>query len=76
LNTHNNRSFPKQFFSFWEFFLRVTFAAALGQHDQDVIEMNEVRRRASGRVQRTALIVAHMIDGPGHPTGDSVRSPL
>ena len=32
--------------------------------------MNEVRRRASGRVQRAALKVATMIDEPGHPTGD------
>jgi hypothetical protein len=44
------------------------------EHDEDVIEMNEVRRRASRRVQRAALKVARMIDEPGHSTGHSVRS--
>ncbi len=39
------------------------------EHDQDVIQMNEVRRRASGRVQRRTTRVACMIDEPGHPTG-------
>jgi hypothetical protein len=39
------------------------------EHDQHVIQMNEVRRRASGPVQRAAPKVAAMIDETGHPTG-------
>jgi hypothetical protein len=42
------------------------------KHDEDVTEMNEVLRCASGQVQRAALRVASMIDGPGHPTGHLV----
>jgi hypothetical protein len=42
------------------------------EHDDYVIQMNEVHRSASGRVQRTAAKVAAMIDGPGHPTGHLV----
>jgi hypothetical protein len=34
--------------------------------------MNEVRRCASGWVQRATLKVAAMIDEPGHPTGHLV----
>jgi hypothetical protein len=45
------------------------------EHDQDVIQMNEVRCCASGQVQRAAPKVEGMIDEPGHPTGHS-RSPL
>jgi hypothetical protein len=33
------------------------------------MQMNEVRRRASPRVQRATHKVARMIDEPGHPTG-------
>jgi hypothetical protein len=33
------------------------------------MEMNEVRHRASGWVQRATASFAPMIDGPGHPTG-------
>jgi hypothetical protein len=33
------------------------------------MQMNEVRRRASPRVQRVTHKVARMIDEPGHPTG-------
>jgi hypothetical protein len=39
------------------------------EHDQHVIQMNEVRRRASAQVQRAARKVARTIDEPGHPTG-------
>ena len=42
------------------------------EHDEDVTEMNEVRRCASGRVQRAASKLASMIDGPGHSTGQLV----
>ena len=42
------------------------------QHDEDVMEMNEVHRRASGWVQHAAAKFASMIDEPGHPTGDPV----
>jgi hypothetical protein len=31
--------------------------------------MNEIRRRASGWVQRGDVTVARMIDEPGHATG-------
>jgi len=33
------------------------------------MQMNEVRRRASPRVQRATHKVARTIDEPGHPTG-------
>jgi hypothetical protein len=42
------------------------------EHDEDVMEMNEIRPRASGRVQRATPKVAAMIDGSGHPTGHPV----
>jgi hypothetical protein len=42
------------------------------EHDEDVTDMNEVRRRASRWVQRAALKVAAMIDEPGQPTGHLV----
>jgi hypothetical protein len=42
------------------------------QHDEHVIQMNEVHRCASGWVQRAARKVAAMIDEPGHPTGHLV----
>jgi hypothetical protein len=38
------------------------------------MQMNEVRRRASGSVQRREISVACMIDEPGHPTGHLVIS--
>lgn len=41
-------------------------------HDEDVMEMNEVRRCASGRVQPAPANLPSMIDGPGHPTGHLV----
>ena len=45
------------------------------EHDEHVIQMNEVRRRASGWVHRAAAKVVRMISEPGHPTGDP-RDPL
>jgi hypothetical protein len=45
------------------------------EHDKHVIEMNEVRHRASGWVQRALAKVVCMISEPGHPTGDP-RDPL
>jgi hypothetical protein len=36
------------------------------EHDQDVTEMNEVRRCASGQVQRAAASFIRMIGEPGH----------
>jgi hypothetical protein len=36
------------------------------QHDEDVIQMNEVHRGASGWVQRAPPKVVRMIDKPGH----------
>jgi hypothetical protein len=46
--------------------------AWLPEHDEDVIQMNEVHRRASAWVQRAAPKVVRMIDEPGHPTGPLV----
>jgi hypothetical protein len=41
----------------------------MGEHDEHVIQMNEVYHRASGWVQRRDVTVARMIDEPGHATG-------
>jgi len=38
------------------------------QHDEHVIQMNEVHRCASVGVQRATFKVASMINEPGHPT--------
>jgi hypothetical protein len=45
------------------------------EHDKHVIEMNEVRRRASGWVQGALAKFVCMISEPGHLTGHS-RDPL
>jgi len=39
------------------------------EHDEHVIQMNEVHHCASGWVQPAPRNVASMIDEPGHPTG-------
>ena len=44
--------------------------AACVEHDQHVIQMNEVHPRASEWVQRGSLSLISMISEPGHPTGD------
>ena len=44
------------------------------EHDDDVIQMNEIHRRASEWVQRAAIKVVSMIEEPGHPTG-KLRDP-
>jgi hypothetical protein len=62
---------PETFFSNFGNFLADRW---LAEHDEDVIQMNEVRCRASGWVQRAAPKVDGMIDEPGHSTGHSVRS--
>jgi hypothetical protein len=67
VNTRRNRTFPAQI-------------AFLAGHDprhkppdeQLVIQMNEVRRRASARVQFATPNVAPTIDESGHPTGHLV----
>jgi hypothetical protein len=46
--------------------------SAWAQHDQHVIQMNEVHRRASEWVQRGTRKVLPMIGKPGHPTGNLV----
>jgi len=43
---------------------------ATAEHDEDVMQMNKVRLRASGWVQRAVIKVECMISEPGHPTGD------
>jgi hypothetical protein len=40
--------------------------SAASQHDEDVMQMNEAHRRASGWVQRQPPKVVRMIDKPGH----------
>jgi len=42
------------------------------EHDELVIQMNEVRYCASGWVQRAARKVAATIDEPGHPADSLV----
>jgi hypothetical protein len=64
VNTRRNRTFPGQI---------VFLGADDPQHkppdEQLVIQMNEVRRRASARVQFATPKVAPTIDESGHPTG-------
>jgi hypothetical protein len=60
LNTRRNRSFRDIFFTVLGIFL--TARGGLMEDDQDVINMNEVRRRASQRVQRAVRKVQNMID--------------
>ena len=45
------------------------FGAGDAEDDEDVIQMNEVRSRASDWVQRAAASFTGMIDEPGHPAG-------
>jgi hypothetical protein len=42
---------------------------AASEHDESVMMMNEVRRRASGQVQCTDRKVVSMIDGPDQSAG-------
>jgi len=42
------------------------------EHDEDVIQMNDVYHCASAWVQRAARNVASMITSPAIPTGDLV----
>jgi len=60
LNTCRNRSFRDIFFAVLGIFL--TARGGPMEDDQDVINMNEVRRRASRRVQRAVRKVENMID--------------
>jgi len=39
------------------------------EHDEDVMDMNELRHSASERVQRVPRSVGHMIEEPGPPAG-------
>src|SRR6516165_6357692 len=60
---------PDTFFWFFgNFFSR----RSSSKHEGYVIEMNEVRCRASGRVQRTAVSFAGTIDEPGNLAGKFV----
>src|ERR1700688_1051168 len=67
LNTRRNRTFPGNglYLRWWG----SVCTTGRREHDQHVIQMNEVRHFASGWVQRAAARVAGMISGPGHPTG-------
>ena len=72
LNTRRGVTFPIAA-SFWDGDLKRACAQyARREHDQHVIQMNEVYRCASGEVQRAEVRVARMIDEPGHPTGHLV----
>jgi hypothetical protein len=55
--------------SYKSFFWRADDPHRRPQDEQQVIQMNEVRRRASARVQLATSKVAPTIDEPGHPTG-------
>jgi hypothetical protein len=68
LNTRRNRTFPGHGL-YLKGILRAVCTACGPEHDQHVMEMNEVRQFASGWVQRAATRVAGMISEPGHPTG-------
>jgi hypothetical protein len=48
---------------------RIARAAGRTEHDNYVIQMNEVHRSASAWVQRGTSKVTTMIDEPGHSTG-------
>jgi hypothetical protein len=67
VNTRRNGTFPGQIF-FW----RADDPQRRPQDEQQVIQMNEVRRRASAQVQRATPRVAPTISEPGHPTGHLV----
>jgi hypothetical protein len=60
LNTRRNRSFRDIFFAVLGIFL--TARGGPMEDDQDVINMNAIRRRASRRVQRAVRKVENMID--------------
>ena len=65
LNTRGAPTFPQD----TRHFDRVGPPLAAGpEDDEDVIQMNEVRIRASDWVQRGAASFSGMIDGSGHPT--------
>jgi hypothetical protein len=55
LNTRRPQTFP--------------FDNLILEHDEHVMQMNEVRRWASGRVQRGTVKVARVIEQPGHAAG-------
>jgi hypothetical protein len=73
LNTCLAGTFPEARHNFSDFpgspRARAGIRADTAEHDEHVIEMNEVRERASDWVQRAAIRFKGMIDGPGHPTG-------
>src|SRR6266404_2161357 len=68
LNTRRNRTFPGN-----GLYLKgggTLCTTCRPEHDEYVIQMNEVRHFASGWVQRAAARVAGMISESGHPTGN------
>jgi hypothetical protein len=52
----------------------LTSAPRPAEHDEDVIQMNELHPRASEWVQRDLRSFIGMISEPGHSTGD-LRDP-
>jgi hypothetical protein len=65
LNTRRTGTFPGTRLKLIDFRRK----SAGPEHDENVIQMNEVHRCASEWVQRAAIKVVSMIEEPGHPTG-------
>ena len=70
LNTRRSGTFPAAGRNFPRFRARGNIKNLFREHDQDVIQMNEVYHCASAWVQRAARNVASMITSPAIPTGD------
>jgi hypothetical protein len=69
LNTRHIGTFPANLRNLIDF-----DPATRPEHDEHVIQMNEVHRCVSGSVQHAPTKVASMIEEPGHPTGQ-LRDP-
>jgi hypothetical protein len=69
LNTRRNRTFRGNGLYFKEMVAGPGCTTCGAEHDEHVMQMNEVRHFASGWVQRGVVTVTGMIDEPGHSTG-------
>jgi len=69
LNTRRTRTFRGNGLYLKEMVAGPGCTTCGAEHDEHVMQMNEVRHFASGWVQRGVVTVAGMIDEPGHSTG-------
>src|SRR6267378_618412 len=69
LNTRRNRTFRGNGLYSKEMVAGPGCTTCGAEHDEHVMQMNEVRHFASGWVQRGVVTVTGMIDEPGHSTG-------